>query len=221
MVRGCCFEHGLVPVGNGAGRFEDCTFRNLETALLDGGCLDVTLLRCRFQDNQWNWRLMHTQFGIRAVDSWFGEPRSKEIVCTRWKNPQTGQWQYPMMFSQRHIVVAVRDAAGRPIAGARVAAVNAEGDSSAVVHGTAVTGPDGRTPGPRSGKALFLAECLVRATEDAHRPLHQQYTYTLTVSAEGHAPVRIEGVHPDGTWTVREVVLGKKQGSSDVGGEGR
>jgi len=210
VVRGCVFEHGLFPVGNGAGRFEDCTFRNLETALLDGGCLDVTLLRCRFQDNHWNWRLMHTQFGIRAVDCSFGEPRSKEVVCSRWNNPQTGQWQYPMMFSQRHIVVSVRDASGRPVVGARVSAINAEGDASAVVHGSAVTGPDGRTPGLRSGKALFLTEFLVRATEDAHRPLQQRYTYTLTVSADDHALVRIEGVHPEETWTVKEVVLGKR-----------
>lgn len=210
LVRGCTYDHGQFALGNGSGYYEDCTFRDLDVALSDGGCLDVTLVNCRFENNRQNWRLAHTARGIRAVDCFFGEPQVNEVACQPWKNPESGEWQYPLFFAQRHIVVAVKDEAGKPIPRAKATVVHEQGDLSGVAHGVATTGEDGKTSAPGTGKALLLTDYVYRASEDPIRPIEKRYTYTLTVMAEGYASSELKGVDPDQSWAVKEVVLKQK-----------
>jgi hypothetical protein len=207
IAKGCTYEHGMCALGNGSGFYENCTFRDLDTVFRDGGALEVTAKGCRFEANRQNWALAHTAFGVRAVDCHLEEPQDRTIVCQRWLDPATGQWHYPRFFSQRHVVVAVRDAAGKPVAGARVTLRNEQDDASAVVHGSALTGADGNTPPVDSGAALFLTEYCCRAGADPKQPVATHYTFTLTVTAQGYAPVELKGVDPDQSWQVKEVVL--------------
>jgi hypothetical protein len=209
-VQGCTYEHGTIALGNGEGYFEDCTFRDLDVALSDGGCLDCTVVNCRFEGNGLNWALRHTERGIRAIDCFFGSPKQNEVVCQPWKNPITGRWHHPLFFAQRHMVVEVKNTAGKPIAGAKVVATNEQGDLSAVAHGVALTGQDGRTPPPRMSGSLLLVDYLFRASAVPGRPYEKRYTYTITVTAKNHTLVEIKGVHLDQTWMVKGITLRTK-----------
>ena len=209
-VKGCTYEHGSYALPNGLGYYEDCTFRDLDAALSDGGALDCMVVNCRFEGNRRNWMLRHTNRGLRAVDCFFGETEIKEVVCQRWKNPRFGQWQYPIFFAQRHIVVAVKDEAGKRVAGAKITVTNEQDDLSAVVHGVALTGEDGKTPAPDAVDALLLADYLYRASEDPKNPIEKRYTYTVTVEAKGYATAKVTSIDPDQAWAVKEVTL-KKQ----------
>lgn len=209
-VRGCVFEQIGTVLGNGAQWAENCVFRNCGAALSDGGCLDCTVVNCRFENNKQNWILRHTARGIRAVDCFFGESEVREVMCQRWKNPQTGGWQYPTFFAQRHIVVSVKDAAGKPVADAKVTVANEQGDPSAVAHGVALTDQEGKTPAPGSGNALLLTDYLYRASEDPKNPIEKRYTYTVTVTAPNYASAKVTGIDPDETWVVKEIIIKKK-----------
>lgn len=208
-VQGCRYEYGSAALPNGGGYYRNCVFRNLDTALSDGGCLDCTVVNCRFENNLRNWHLAHTAWGIRAVDCFIGAPSNQTVTCQRWQYPGTERWHYPRFLAQRHIVVAVKNAEGQPVAGARIAVANEQNDLSAVAHGQALTGVDGKTPAVNSGQALFLTDYVIRASDDPAKPVEQYYTYTISVNAEGYAPAKITGVDPDQSWVEKEIIVKK------------
>lgn len=208
-VQGCRYEYGPAALPNGSGYYRNCVFSNLDIALSDGGCLDCTAVNCRFENNLRNWRLAHTAWGIRAVDCFIGAPSNQTVTCQRWMYPGSDRWHYPRFLAQRHIVVAVKNAEGQPVAGARIAAANEQNDLSTVAHGQAVTGADGKTPAVNSGQALFLTDYVIRAGDDPAKPVEQRYTYTISVNAAGYAPARVAGVDPDQSWMEKEILIKK------------
>lgn len=208
-LRDTVFEHMGSVLSNGGQYVLNCTFRHCGTPVIDSGSIHATLVKCRFENNDHNWSLHATKYGILAVDCFFGEPAKKEVLCSSAIWPD-GSRNYPVFTAQRHIVVSVKDAAGKPVAGAKVTVINEQGDLSAVAHGVALTGADGKTPAPGTNGALLVTDYLYRATKDPKKPVEKRYTYTLTVAAKGYAQAEDKGIDPDETWAVKEITL-KKQ----------
>jgi len=212
-LRGVTLEHGQTGLYNLPQWAEDCLFRDLDIAVCDGGCLDATLVRCRFEGNKRNWDLVITQFGITAVDCYFGQEKDPGPHILRWRNPNTGRWQYPSFVALRHIVLKVQDEAAKPIPGALVEVTEASGDVSAVHHGLAKTDAEGRTPAADAYGALLLADYAYRATDDPPgdsaecRIASYDYRYSVQVTAEGYQPAVLREVDPDESWTEKVVTL--------------
>lgn len=209
-VRNSIFEHMNIALYNGGQYLENCTFRHLGTAVFDGGCIYATLVNCRFENNNRNWELRFSDFGIRAIDCVFGEPRDQKVICQSHFWPQRQQRSYPSFVSERHLVFEVHDGAGKPIPGAIVTLTCEQPEAPiAVVHGRARTGADGRTPAPGKNSALWVTDAYCRATDDPNKPIENRYTYTVTVTAEGYSPVKVKGIDPDQTWVVKEITLNR------------
>ena len=202
VVKSCVFEHMGVVFGNGWHYLEDCTFRNVGCALFDGGALSATVVRCRFEDNETNWRLGATSEGIRAIDCTFGPPNKlgPRIRSHFW--PKTQTHSYPLFIAERHVVVEVRDERARPVVRARVT-VTCEQPQSPTGALVAVTGPDGRT----RGHALRLTDFVHQATDAPNRPRTTSYTYALRAEAPGYRPCVLSNVDPDASWRVKTIAL--------------
>ena len=210
IVKNCVFEHMDVVLDNGRHYLEDCTFRNVGCALFDGGALSATVVRCRFEDNDTNWRLGATSEGIRAIDCTFAAPerRGPHMRSHFW--PETHTRSYPLFIAERRIVVTVKDERARPVVGARVA-VTCEQEHSPAGAIVAVTGPDGRTPSIGSDRALRLPDFVHQATDTPNQPRTTSYTYTLRADAAGYAPMELRGVDPSASWHVKTLVLAPRE----------
>lgn len=196
-VIGTTFSDMDIGPYNGQQYFEDCTFRNMGIAIYDGGGLSGIIKRCRFENNTINWQMQYTRDGLRAVDCTFGKAaKTPGYVCTAWRNKETGEWQKPAFLAERHVVVEVKEATGNVLRGARVRLACEEDAPAAVRWGTAVTGSNGRTPAPDEARALLVFDYLVRAAEKK-TPARTDYTYALTVLADGDKPVTVKGLDPD------------------------
>jgi len=213
-VQGVVFQHGGVAFGNGNQWLRDCTFRDLDIAVRDSGALNATFLNCRFEDNRCNWRLNCSNFGIVAVDCFFGAETDPGPAARRWKNPETGRWQHPSFIAERHLVVKVQEENGNPIRGALVRLTESKGDLSAVHHGIARTGADGRTPQPAEYGALLATDYAYKATDDVPAPDSRDcrvavydYRYTLHVTAEGYREAVVKDLDLDQSWVEKTVVL--------------
>lgn len=208
-VRGCIFENMGIVLGNGQHHVEDCTFRNVDCALFDGGALSALVVACRFEDNVRHWRLASTTEGIRAVDCVFGREREPgpHIRCHYW--PKRGRTTYPLFLAERRIVVAVRNADGTPVPEARVT-VQCEQKHCPTPLLAARTDARGRTPAVGSGRALCLADRVLQATDRADEPAEAAFTYTVTVQTQGCIPAVIRGVDPDPAWLIKSCVLSRK-----------
>ena len=206
VVGGCVFEHMDVVLANGRQYLEDCTFRSVGCALFDGGGLSATVVRCRFENNETNWRLGATSEGIRAIDCTFGPPKKPGPHIRSYFHPKAQTRAYPLFISERHIVVEVKDEKARPVAGARIA-VTCEQPQSPTGALLAVTAPDGRTPATGSGRALRLTDVVHQATDTPNRPRTTSYTYTLRIEAPGYRPCVLDNVDPDVSWRIKTIAL--------------
>ena len=188
QVRGVTFEDGGEL--RGITYLEDCTIRRLDAGVRDHGSLLATLVRCCFESNTYNWQLLYTHWGIMTIDCVFSEPkRPSPIRAYTW--PKTGRVSRPSFIAKRHLVVSVKDEAGRPIPNASVRLSCEQGDLSAVQHGQARTDREGMTPAPASGQALFVTDYAIRSGEDT-----RHYTYTLSASAAGHDTAVVASIDP-------------------------
>jgi hypothetical protein len=209
-VRGTTFQDIGIVFANGAQYAEDCVFRRCGVALRDGGGLHATVVRCRFEQNRRNWRLRGTRRGIRAIDCVFGAPAQKKVECRSHVWSDTGERTYPLFIAQQHLVFIVRNTSGAPVAGATVA-LTCEQASSApgggVIYGRAQTDANGRTPAPRTHRALFVTDEYCLATDDPEAPERRDYTYAASVSAPGFAPTELDGLDPDAEDPIVRVTL--------------
>ena len=182
------------------------TFRNLDTAVRDGGSLNVMLVDCIFENNDRHWTMTHTACGLTLRDCTWDEPRDGNIYRA-WDNPRTGERQYPFVLSERHVIIKVTDAAGNPVPGAGLRIENEQEVWDAAEPPRLRTGPDGRTPGRGQPGALRLREFLHRATDTENEPEITNYSYTITVTAEGFAPKIRKGYRPSTSWDIVVLVL--------------
>lgn len=207
QVKGCVFENMAIVLGNGVQWCEDCTFRNVDEAVRDGGALCATLINCRFENNTRHWSLRHSQWGILAIDCFFGQQEVDEVVVQRWRNPRTGLWQYPKFIAKRHIVLEVMDPEGGSVRGARVTLGRENGAQAGVGHGFAVTGTNGRTPAPGEEGALLVTDHVIRASGDPNVPVRVAYTYEASVVAAGFKTAVVRDIDPDPSWVAAKVTL--------------
>jgi len=199
QVRGITFEYGGEL--RGITYLEDCTIRHLDDGVRDHGALLATLVRCRFENNTHNWQLLYTHWGIMAIDCVLGEPQKpSRIRGYTW--PKTGRVSRPTFIAKRHLVVVVRDKAGRPIPNVTVRLSCEQDDLSAVQHGQAQTDREGLTSAPASGRALFVTDYAIRS--DEHR---RDYTYALRVTAPGYEAAATTGIDPSAASQVAETTL--------------
>lgn len=214
------FQHGGVAIANGTHWLEDCVFRDCDVGVRDAGCLDATLVRCRFEGNKRNWELWVTEYGIVATDCTFAPEQEPgpHLKRGRFQYGQTyGPWQHPRFVAKRHLVVKVTDEAGKPVPGALVTLVESQGRVEAVEHGVAKTDANGNTPAPDVYGALLVTDVAWRATDDAPTPdspdcrlQSYDHRYTLTVTADGYREAVVKDVDPDQSWVEKEMVLNRK-----------
>ncbi|MCD6362283.1 MAG: carboxypeptidase regulatory-like domain-containing protein [Armatimonadetes bacterium] len=214
-LRGVTFEHGDIALGNGPQWAVDCVFRDLQSAVFDGGSLNATLMRCRFEGNKRNWDLGFTCSGITAIDCEFGEETDPGPHLRRGRIGD-GPWQHPRFIALRHIVVRVVDESGEPIEDALVEVTEVTGDLSAVHHGAAMTGPDGRTPAPDAYGALLVTDYAYQATDVVPEPDSRDcrvaiwdYRYDVRASAEGYLTGIVQDVDLDQSWVEGTITLKK------------
>lgn len=165
------FEHGQAGVYNAwcVNPILGCVFRNLHSAVRDGGSIVLTMTDCVFENNRHNWVLTHSNRGLTLIDCQWTAPAAGDIIQA-WDNPRTGKRQYPHVISYRHIVVAVVDAQDRPIANAVVSVENEQKDLAAAAPPRLRTDAGGRTPGKGENGALLLKEFVRRATDNENQP---------------------------------------------------
>lgn len=197
----CVFEHGHELYGCGL-YAENCVFRNV--SFVDHGAAYEGLLRCRLGENVGIYLKYAT--GMMATDCFFADT-AKQPEVQFWKNPQTGTMHYPSFIALRHLVVRAVAGDGEPVPDARVTLACDQNDLSAVHHGFARTGEDGRTPGIRQSKALFVTDWYRRVNPKTEQAETKEFTYTVTVMADGFEPARLTGMNPDQSWELKEVVL--------------
>lgn len=211
-MRDVIVEHGGQALANGTHWVVDCVFRDLDTAVRDGGALDATLIRCRFEDNRRNWSLGFGR-GIVAIDCTFGEPEDPGPHIQRGRIGD-GSWLHPRFVALRHIQVQVTDGDGGPIEGALVEIAETAGDPAPIHNGAALTAADGRTPALNERGALFVTDYSHLATDDVPEPDSRdcriethEYRYVMRVTADGYRTKMIEDIDPDQSWTEMTVTL--------------
>lgn len=207
-VEGTIFEDSLTGVYNcwTVHPIAGCVFRGMDAAVRDGGSIVLTMADCVFENNVHNWVLTHSDRGLTLVDCRWNAPAQGDVFQA-WDNPRTGKRQYPFLISQRHVVVAAADQDGRPLDGVLVSVENEQGELAAAAPPRLRTGADGRTPGKGVHGALLLTEFVRRTTDTAGRPETTDYTYKITVSADGYAPASVAGYLPGKSWDVVQIEL--------------
>lgn len=210
------FEHGQAGLYNGwcVNPVLGCVFRNLHSAVRDGGSIVLTLTDCVFENNRHNWVLTHTARGLTLIDCQWTAPAEGDVVQP-WDNPGTGRRQYPSVISRRHIVVAVVDQEGRPVPDAMVAVEHEEGDQAAAEPPRLRVGAAGRTPGRGEKGALLMTEFITRATDDAQAPDHRRYAYKIMVSAAGYHPAAVSGYQPEKSWDEVQIQMKRTSAGKD------
>ncbi len=206
-IENTVFANGHYAMINGGWPARGCTFRNLVTAVGDwGGPIVATLTGCRFASNRCNWKLTVPGSCLTAVDCDWDRPLGKNRYA--WDPSKTDKRKRPAFISQRHVIVAAADPAGRPVARAEVE-IACEQDEwyNPIICGKASTDPAGRTPGPGMPGALLLVEFVEHATATPDMPERTVYTYRLSVSAKGYAPAVLADFTPTQSWQQAAVVL--------------
>lgn len=199
------FENSGYALINQEQAATNCVFRNLGIAVRDwGGPLDALLTDCTFENNDANWSLSRGR--LRCVDCVFGPPR-KGNSYKSGPQQKEGKAPYAYFRSSRHVIVEVKDAAGKPIKGARVEITTPQ---DALFRHIASTGTNGRSAGRGSGNALLLTEREETATAIPDQPRVTEYRYALSISASNYAPATIAALKPQESWKIIPVVLEKK-----------
>jgi len=206
---GTTFEHGGRALANSRQYARKCTFRDLETAVAEGGSLDATLVNCTFENNALNWSLGSAMSqGVTLIDCKVGPPKpppSKaggphRAVSLR-KNQVTADEAvkrriplYPCYNELRSLVVKVTDKDGRPVPRAVVHV--ACDDATALRTPLAITDDHGLTSHDVEKDAVLLTVLRLQATDKPDEPKEFRFRYTVTVSAAGHKPKTIPIADP-------------------------
>ncbi len=200
-ITGGVWERSRTAFGWGRQAARGLTFRHLETVVLDSERypLNAELTACRFESNDVNWALSSGR--IYLVDCEVGPPLKGNRYAARRNEPADRL----RVVSSRHVVVELKDAAGRA---ARDAMIQAVCEQNPAIRRSAATGADGRTPGPGDPGALLLDEWEERATETANQPERRTYSYAIQAVQRRSDPVALAaGLRPTRSWVVISLAL--------------
>ncbi len=182
-----------------AGVFQSCVFEDAaETAIRDWGSLNATLVDCVFRHNARHWELTYSDKGLTLIDCQWDEPRDRDQY--RMHTDTNGRRHTPTLTVRRHLVVAVTDAAGAPVPGARVS-VAADQDGAGEIPRPVATDAAGRTPGKGLPDALLLTERIRTATETPNQPVTREFSYAVTAAKDGRTAARA-GIRPTSSWEI-------------------
>ena len=202
------FEHSGQAIVGGKLNLVGCTLRNLDTAFLDWGSIEVNATNCTFVGNSRNFSLRFSREGIVCVDCDIGSPTEGDEYHSQ-TTASVKTKRYPTFTSKRHLVVEVVDAAGHPVIGAKVVVKSEKGEVDAVVNHRQVTDDNGRTPGRDGGRAILLADVIKKNTDTPNLPKVKEFSYTIEVSAAGFERHAVRGIRPSRSWQVVKVELVK------------
>lgn len=192
-IRDTVFERVELPLADGVHKLYGCKFINCGTAILDRGGVNAELTDCVFQGNDRNWSLTYTDQGVVLVDCEWDAPRLGDLQQT-WTN-RAGKLQVPKVIVRRQTVVAVQDAAGRPVSGAEVVCQSEQESDGLPPLRKMKTDAQGRTPAPGTPGVLLLTDYIRTAAADPASPAVSEYSYTLTAAAGGKT-ARVEKYRP-------------------------
>lgn len=211
VIEDTTFEHGGAAILGRKHSPKRCTFRHLQTAILDYGDLDITLTDCVFTKNLRNWSVRFTGRGLTCIDCTYDAPKRPNEYRS-YQHPKTKRTRYPWFASRRHIVVQVVDAEGKPIQGAQVRVGCEQGLPEAVTNGDQRTDQAGKTPGRGDDGAILLTEVIKRATDTPYKPVVTICSYEIRVIAPGFAETVLTNVRPTRSWQVLLVVMRQEGG---------
>ena len=209
-LKNTTFSHGsaiIVGKYRDKNSIENCTFENMETAILDFGGLDATFVNCVFKDNNRNWNLRF-YYGITCIDCAYAPPK-KGNEYSSFRDPKTGGIMRPAFTSKRHIIMKVANDDGSPVTNAEVT-VESEQEGSGLVKPLVLrTDATGQTPGRGGENAILLTEVIEEASETANKPKVTRFTYTVRIRAKNMREAVMPGVTPDESWKILNVTMAK------------
>ena len=190
VIGGTTFEHGGAAVRNGSHFLPNCTFRDLDIAVAEGGCLTAKLVDCTFEGNRLNWTLGSVMSGgIVMLDCNVGPQQGPITLKKNRLRPDEAARRnldvYPSCLVRQSLRVRVVDAAGQPVPGAMIA-VSCQADPQQVTRGAMVTDEAGLTPDAGDAGVSVLTLQRRQATDDPDRPSETAYAYEVTVQASGY-----------------------------------
>ncbi len=203
-IKDTTFERVATPLAGGHQKMQGCRFIACGTAVLDRGSIDAELTDCVFRGNARNWSLTYSDKGLTCIDCVWDEPGRGDVYGI-WTNA-AGKIQRPKFTCRRHVVVAVADASGKPVAGATVSFKPEQPGCDLLLTRTCATGPDGRTPGKGQAGPMQLTEYIKTATDMPDRPDMQAFTYVITAEQKGRR-ASIAGFVPDQSWKIANLIL--------------
>ena len=215
-VENSVFEHGAVAFETGRFRLRGCTIRHFETAIVDGGTLDATLIDCVLENNDHHWNIPHTARGLVLVDCRWDRARKRNYL---WRGAFAKRKRhYPSVTSRRHVVLKAVDTNGNPVPKAGLT-VECENGATSVRVGTRnswITDETGRTPAKGSEHPVLLTEFVATATDDGKSPRTDFFSYAVTAKAPGFNTTTLTGIRPTTSWDMVQVTLeaaGRKVGA--------
>ena len=208
ILENTTFENGGTAILGRKHTLTGCTFRNLQTAILDYGNLDITLRDCVFENNRRNWSLRFTGQGLTCIDCTWDAPALPNEYRS-YLHPKMKRTLYPTFLSRRHVVVAVVDEQGGPVKGADVSVACEQEVPETVTNDNARTDAAGRTPGQGSEHAILLTEVMKRATDTPMKPAVTEYSYEVRVHAPGSKETVVSNVRPTESWQTVRVQLAR------------
>jgi len=216
QVEGSTFAHGGVALVGGKHELSNCRLVACDTAVLDYGSVDVVLENCTFESNRHNWRLRFPgrgEPGLVCIDCDIGPPQagnpmSQDKTASIRKLEAKGvPLRNPQFLSQRHVVVRVLDAAGRPAPDAEVA-IRAEQPGAGIDEGRRYrTDAAGCTPRQACAQAVLLPERRQTVAAGQAEPPIETFSYVITARADGRS-ASASGFRPDRSWKTVTLTLG-------------
>jgi len=200
------FDRVGTAIINGEHDLVGCTFRNCRVAIRDYGSLDAVLTDCVFQNNEHNWTLTFSNKGLVCIDCTYDRPRKGDVYRC-WKNARTGQMQYPIFTSKRHVIVEVVDQTGKPLQTATVEVRCEQQTPEVSLNTTQETDENGRTPGKGDDRAILLVETVKQATDVPNQPKVTEFTYSIEAQAKGFAPGKLQNFRPNESWQIVRILL--------------
>jgi hypothetical protein len=189
LVVGTTFEHGGSAVQNGLQYLQNCVFRDLQTAVSEGGSLSAKLVHCTFEGNQSNWTLGSMQSGGIVLDDCLaGNQKTPLTIRKNGVAPEqairAGVPLYPACLERRSLQVKVVDAAGQPVPEALVV-VSGRADAPAVTRGATLTDQNGLTASGPGADAVVIAVKRHQATDNPAQPKTETFGYEVAVTKPG------------------------------------
>jgi len=194
-IRRTTFEHGGAALRNGQQVARNCVFRNLETAVAEGGCLSATLIGCTFENNRRNWTLGGSSgVGVTMIDCDI-KPQNEPIQLIKNRlSPEEAVRRrmpiYPTYTEWRMLEVKVVDPEGAMIPDA-IVTVDCTEDPDAVQNGLTLTDATGLTPADSTGGAVLITRKRLQATDDPEKPTEFDFTYNVSVHKRDYETKRI------------------------------